>query len=649
MAQTNREPPKPLPGILVALMGASFLPLVGELPWWAVGAAYFFLAWRYAGVRYLGWPSRPLLWLLALLVMALALARFHTIMGERPGVSFLLMLAGLKCLEARSRRDWVILVFLSYMALLGGVLFRPTLVMGVYSLGFLAASFVTLSVIAQPLGLSLRARGRQSLVLLLQAIPLALIAYVVFPRIAGGLWHSAARPVGQTGLTSVLRPGSLDALLSSRKVAMRVIFHGPRPPKNQRYFRAYVLTATNGRMWDEGAPLTRRGTTVGHPVWSYTVLLNATGNRVMPALDWPVLAPERSEIKGGGVLRAQHAIRRLLRYQLQSAPIRRDALTGAERKQDLALPADLDPRIRALAKHLSRNAADPETIVRRTLDYFVRHHFVYTLTPPAMGRDPVGRFLFRVRAGYCEDYAAAFATLMRAAGVPTRVVVGFLGGEFNPDGGDVIVRNWDAHSWAEVWAAGRWRRVDPTAVVAPGALREGVGALRRYLAHRSGHFGPYHSWWITLHRHFELWRDAATTNWDNWVIDYNWRRQEALLKRLGWRNADRASLAVATLALLVLLVSLVKTFGGRTRATYDPVQRIYARYCRRLAKVGLPRRASEGPWDYGARTQRARPDLRVDTLTITQSYIDARYAQKPGALIDLKRQVRHFRPRRLRA
>ena len=643
-APSARAAPQALPAILVTLIACSLVPLITHLPWWTWATAALFVAWRASGSRF-GLPSRTWRWLLVLGVTGLVYGRFHTLLGERPGMSLLVLLMGLKSLEAASPRDSVILVLLSYIALLGSLLVHPSLLIGLYALAFLAASFVTLSVISQPLGLSMRQRWRQTLVLLLQAIPLALMAYIVFPRVAGGLWRSAPVPIGQTGLTAVLRPGSLSDLLSSRKVAMRVLFHRIRPPKSQRYFRAYVLTATNGRVWREGPPAARAGRSEGRPRYRYTLLLNPTGHRVLPALDWPVAAPHGAAIVAGGVVRAPHRVRHIRRYTLQSAPVRRGSLTPRERREDLALPADLDPRIKALAQRFASGAASPETIVHRALAYFVRHHFVYTLTPPAMGRDPVRRFLFHVRAGYCEDYAAAFATLMRAAGLPTRVVVGFFGGEFNPDGGDVIVHDWDAHAWTEVWIGGVWRRVDPTAVVAPGALHEGIGALRRLLAKRAGRFGPYQSWWAAFSHRLRLWHDAATTAWDNWVIDYNGRRQAALLRRLGWKGASLASLGLATLAFLVLIVSLIKTLSGRTAAPRDPTARAYDRYCRRLARIGLARRGFEGPRDYLARAVLARPDLAPDMTAITAAYIEARYAQRPGALARLRLGVRSFRPR----
>lgn len=642
IARPLLAPPLMLTGLIIL----SWIPLVRYLPWWVMAPAVVFLAWRDRLAPRLGLPSRVVRWLLVLLVTVLIIAHFHTIMGQQPGVSFLVLLTGLKLLEAQTQRDWIVLVLLSYVALLGDLLFQPTPLMGAYTLIFLASSFVTLSVIVQPLGLTMRARWRQSAILLAQAIPLAVIAYFLFPRIAGGLWRSAPVPVGQTGLTPLLRPGSFDALLQSRRIAMRVTFDGPRPPKEDRYFRAYVLTATNGQVWQEGRPASHPGTAYGRPLYHYTVLLNPTHNRVMPALQWPLAAPPSANLVAGSLVRSHHLIRDLLRYELTAAPRYRATLDATARRRDLRLPPDLDPKIRALALRLAYRAPSANAIVQRTLNYFVAHHFIYTLTPPPMGKDPTARFLFHVRAGYCEDYAAAFATLMRAAGVPTRVVVGFLGGEFNPDGGDIMVRDWDAHSWTEVWIGGQWQRVDPTAVVAPGALQEGVAALRRHLSSRNQGGVLRRPWWSSLRHHLTLWHDAATTDWDNWVVDYNWHRQEALLRSLGLQNAGRISLIVLTLAFVLVMASVIKAIGGRRYKSPDRSLRLYERYCQKLARVGLVRRPSEGPWDYCQRAAAARPDLKNQMTEITTSYIEVRYAEKGDGLGLLRQRVRGFRPRR---
>ncbi len=635
------SPGHALPATLLILMALACLPLAPFLPWWSTGLALTALAWRGFVVPRRGLPAQGVRWLLAIAVATIVFLRFHTVVGERPGLSFFVMLVGLKLLESDSARDQVVLVLFGYLALMGGLLFAPTPLMGLYTLGFAAASFVALSLITQPSGPAMRARWRLSVGLLAQALPVAFLGYLLFPRIAIGLWHSVPVPVGRTGLTSVLRPGSLEALLRSRQVALRALFQGPKPPKDRRYFRAYVLTATNGRTWRAGPLWHARGHSVGPASAPYTILLNPTGNSVMPALDWPARAPRGAELADGDLVRRAHPIEHVLRYTLTARPIRRARLGAHERAQDLALPRSLDPRIRALARRLASHRG-PLARIHRTLGYFVRHHFTYTLTPPPMGRDPTAGFLFRARSGYCEDYASAFAILMRAEGVPARVVVGYFGGEFNPVGGDVIVREWDAHSWTEVFVRGRWRRIDPTAVVAPASLWHGGSAALG--AHGAARAGRY-AWWRFTRVHWGLWLDAATTAWDNWVVDYNARRQDALLRRLGWRHTGRAALAAAVVALALLVVAIVRASGARAPRR-DPARRAYDAYARKLARVGLAPRPWEGPKDHLARASVARPDLEPLMSAITAAYVAARYDGRPEALKTLRTQLRAFRPRR---
>ena len=222
--------------------------------------------------------------------------------------------------------------------------------------------------------------------------------------------------------------------------------------------------------------------------------------------------------------------------------------------------------------------------------------------------------------------------------------MGFYGGEFNPDGGDIIVRDYDAHAWDEIWVRGRWLRVDPTAVVAPGALKERWPAFRRFLEHGASFQGS-RSWWDQVHHRLGLWRDAATTEWDNWVVDYSSRRQAELLRRLGLRDAGPLALSLVTLILALTALSLVKTLGGRVRVARDPARHAYDRYCRRLERVGLARAGGEGPRDFGVRARAARPDLDTEIAAITRCYVACRYGGRNEALAELRARVARFRPR----
>lgn len=638
-------PTLPLPAPLLALMGSAVVPLIHAVPWWAWSTTVLCGTWRLFATNRFALPARALRWLLTLLATLVIYARFHTLAGELPGISFFLILFGLKLLETTTVRDLRVLVFLSGIAFLGAVLFRPSPAMGMYALGFLLLSFVTLSVITQPTGINSYHRVRIGGTLLIQAVPIALTAFLLFPRIGGGLWGMGANTAAVTGLSRTLTPGAFNHLINSPRVVFRALFVGPPPAQALRYFRVYVLTHTNGVTWREGRPLSSTGYTEGTPQIAYRILLNATEQRGLPALDWPLHTPARDRLAPGDVLRAAHPIRHLIGYRLISGPIRRSPLSRQARRQDLALPAAINPRILQLAHRLAHGG--PRARIAHTLGYFTAHHFIYTLDPPLMGPDPIAQFLFKIRAGYCEDYAAAFAILMRAEGVPTRVVVGYLGGTYNPDGQDVIVHARDAHAWTEVWVRGIWVRVDPTAIVAPTSFTESMGAFSRFLA-RGGKAGPPPSLWRRLHDQAMLWHDAAVTAWDNWVVDYNWHRQERLLHALGLRDADRASLAITLLLLIAGLGYGLKRFSSRSVITPDRALLAYHRYCRRLASVGLTRPPTMGPIQYANYICRQRPDLRLVVEHITTTYIATRYGDDPHALESLKKAVKAFRPRPLR-
>ena len=634
-----------LPRSLAVLMLASVIPLIGHIPWWILASVGTLVAWRMAAVDWLPPPSRALKWLVAGLAATAIYVRFHTFIGERPGIAFFMLLYGLKLLETESRRDLVVLALLSYIGLLGGMLYDPGIGMGVFSVGFVVLSFAALAGVISP-RLAVRTRVREAATLLLQSLPVALVLYVLFPRLAGGFWGHHNVAIGQTGVSRILRPGSLSDLVRSRKVALRVIFQGAVPPAGARYFRVYTLSSTNGRLWRTGRVFAP-GMTRGRPRIAYTVLLEPSGHRGLPALDWPVAAPPGDRLNAGATLSAARPVRALLRYRVISGPRRVATLPAAERAADLRVSAWTKPRVIALAHRLAGGAASAGAIAARTLNYFVAHHFVYTLTPPPMGDHPVARFLFSARAGYCEDYAAAFATLMRAAGVPTRVVVGYMGGRYNPEGGDVIVRERDAHAWDECWIRGQWRRFDPTAVVAPDIIRYGVGAFSRGLAGNTAGYGRGRTGtlWTSALRFARNWRDAAVTGWDDWIVSYDWRRQEALLARLGWGDPDRATLALGVLGVLAAFVYGLRLYAGRPRRPTDPALALYLRYQARLARVGLLMRTGEGPVAFEERVARARPDLAPAAREITALYVAVRYGGEIRHARALRQAIRRFWPR----
>ena len=376
----------------------------------------------------------------------------------------------------------------------------------------------------------------------------------------------------------------------------------------------------------------------------------------MPALDLPAIRPTGSRYLSNFTLERREPIRERLNYTLISyTRYRTGALDTAERVRTLQIPKNVSPRVRALAEQWLQENSSAQAVAQAALNYFRREDFVYTLKPPLLGDDPVDDYLFRTRRGFCEHYAAAFVTLMRAAHIPSRVVVGYLGGEFNTAGDYLIVRQSDAHAWAEIWIKDRgWVRIDPTGAVAPERIELGLEAVRRLeqqgvalgslpadAIRRALELGWFE--YVTLHARW-YW-DLTNLTWYRWAVDYGKERQERFLSSLGLNDISWSRL----ISLLLVGVLLVTLFYAllllRRKKTVDPALALYQRFCRQLARIDMVRAPHEGALDFAYRCAQRRPDLKEQIDTLTGHYVHTRY----GKLIDanelnaFKRELAKFK------
>ena len=616
------------------LLGSALLvlaPHAFHLPPWVSLLCAATLAWRVV-ITVRGSRLPPALLLLPLAAAAVGGVHltYHTILGRDAGVAMLVLLVAFKMLEMRARRDLFVVVFLCFFLLLTTFFYDQ----GIGSaLLMLAAVIALLSVqlsfqftgAAPPLRHRLWLGARTVLL----AAPLALLLFVVFPRIQGPLWgmpDDAA--LGRTGLSNSMAPGSLSNLAQSDETAFRVHFTDPVPPQPQLYWRGVVLGAFDGRSWTRAAPARRlegavtlalQGRAVRHQV-----TMEPSGQRWLFALDLadapPQLAGNPGAVSAERELSAATPIEQPLRYEVRSHPdyrLQAEAeLAGAGRW--LALPDGFNPRARADGMALRAHASALErinTVLRR----FHADPFVYTLEPPLLGRESVDEFLYQSRAGFCEHYAGAFVFLMRAAGVPARVVIGYQGGELDAADGMLTVRQSDAHAWAEVWLAGRgWLRVDPTAAVAPERVQH---SLARALPRNN----PFGIAGLGKLIHFEvgenaflarLRREIGSVNqgWSAWVLNYTPERQRGMFDTLraaalDWRLALAPGVTLA-LALGAALLALVH--ARKRRRLGDPVDALYSALCLQLGRLGLARGAAEGPNDYRRRLEQSPLDAPLD-------------------------------------
>ena len=558
MKRRSSPAPAPAGSIPALLLGLALVaaPHALHLPPWITALALVAGLWRYRVHRNAG--RLPRTWLLASITLATTAAvvlSYGELSGRDMGVGLLVSMTALKMLEMRSRRDAVLMIFLGYLLVVAELLYSQSIPAAVYMLASSWLLTTLLVTVTRPTGDgSPLPQARPAAALLAQAVPLALVLFILFPRIPGPLWGAPDPGAGLTGLSDTMSPGSITELSLSGAVAFRVEVDGPPPAPGERYWRGPVLGRYDGRTWshrpernlDPPALRARGGQRI-----SYTVSLEPHGQRWLLALEMATAAPPDSRLSAAAELLSPGDVVETRRYRVTSAPQYQlqPELGADQRARFLALPAGSHPGARRLARRWRAEAADAQGVVDRALAYFREQPFVYTLRPPALPGDPVDDFLFDTRQGFCEHYASAFAVLMRAAGIPARVVTGYLGGEPNPHSDYLIVRQSDAHAWAEVWLAGRgWLRVDPTAAVSPARVELGLaGAVPAgdpvpVMAGRG-------TGWL---QGLSLRWDAVNALWDRWVLAYGPELQRSLMRRWGlesWLAKGGALLAGIGIAL----------------------------------------------------------------------------------------------------
>ena len=655
-------------GALYWIAGGLTLAAIPHLDHLPLGVPILFVLltiWRLGGALR-GWPLPvPGKTLLVAVKYALAISTFLGIaaiygnrIGRDAGVALLVALLGLKLLELIKERDAYVAIFLGYFLEITGFFYAQTIPVALHLLavtGILTAGLVRLN---DPRGvLSSPAYVRRATGLLVQSVPLMLAAFVLFPRIDGPLWGLPSDAhAGMTGLSDKMRLGEIQRLVMSDEVAFRVKFDGSVPKASQLYWRGPVLWHTDGRNWIPGpsvaAPAPRLDQ-LGSPV-RYTVTVEPHNKRWLFLLDVPASLPPEGELQGDLQVLAREPVNKRLRYEAESSLAYRIAsATPAELKRALQLPAGLHPKALALARSWKDSGANPEQLVNQGLLMFRQQHFYYTLTPDETeSGDVIDHFLFISKHGFCEHYAAAFTVLMRAVGVPTRIVTGYQGGELNDLGGYVVIYQSDAHAWTEVWLGEDrgWVRMDPTAAVAPSRVDRGMDiALPRPMAVFPRALID-NTALQSLVRNLRHGWDALNNGWNQWVLNYGSKRQLELLNKLGMAAADWGDMVLALVVVTtVVLLAVSAWLFLRAPKPGDAIAAAYVRFCTRLSRLGYTRGGAEGPLAFAQRAAVGRPDLAADIAQVTRLYVDLRYGLALHHVKELAEAVRQFRPGRRRS
>ncbi|MGI4844688.1 MAG: transglutaminase TgpA family protein [Janthinobacterium lividum] len=634
------------------LLGSALLvlaPHAAHLPLWVSLLCVATLAWRGAiTLRGKRMPSALVLLPIAVAAMAGIQFSYKTLLGRDAGVAMLVLLVAFKMLEMHARRDLYVVIFLCFFLVLTNFFYAQGIGTALLMVAAVLALLTTqLSFQFTGKVPPLRARLAMGARMLLFAAPIAVLLFFVFPRLGGPLWSmpggsGSGNGSAKSGLSERMAPGQMSNLAMSDEPAFRVRFEGQVPPKAQLYWRGLVLDAFDGTAWTRGGSIpTRSGTSlrVRGAAQRYEVTLEPSDTRWLFALEMaghmPEVAGYQTQVSHQMELSLERPLAARVRYPMISYPDY--ALDGRDALDDpnqwLLLPYGYNPR--ALAAGIAlRKEAEPARRIEQVLRRFREQPYSYTLEPPLLGRHSVDEFLYGTRAGFCEHYSGAFVFLMRAAGIPARVVTGYQGGELNPIDGYVTVRQSDAHAWAEVWLRGRgWVRVDPTAAVAPERVRRNLAAA----VERPPPFG------INALRGLAMFGGdsllgrlrnalgAVDNGWNQWVLNYTPERQRGLLQSVGeslagWRVAGLIMLGAGVLLLGRILY---------LRREHDPVEAVYSSLCKRLAHLGLARAADEGPTAYAARiaaSQQLAPPSLDAAAEFLRRYSAWRYAPPQPAL-----------------
>jgi len=483
-------------------------------------------------------------------------------------------------------------------------------------------------------------------VLLAQSVPLMLVLFLLFPRVPGPLWGLPRDAfAGVSGLSDTMTPGSLSSLVLSDAVAFRVEFESEIPPAKNLYWRGPVMWDFDGRTWSaQSFVYTAPRIAAEGDAVRYEITLEPHHRRWLFALDLPAVAPPHSIVGTDYQIYSVRPVNNRLRYDMTSFLNARFGAVESRFALNRALqnPSRANPRAKELGRALRQKHADDQSIINEMLGMF-RRNFVYTLEPPLLGEHPVDEFLFSTRTGFCEHYASAFAVVMRAAGIPTRIVTGYQGGEVNALGNYLIVRQADAHAWTEVWLNGRgWVRVDPTFAVAPVRVDTGISAA----VPRTDPLPLMMRTPLAFLRHVRLTWDYAANAWNQWVLGYTPERQRSLLAIAGLDDATWEKLTATLFVLAGIIVAMFAVVALRQLKTRvrDPVKIAYLRFCDKLRRKGLSRDPAEGPVDYARRVERQRPELTPAVEAITRLYVALRYGAESSAavLMELQRRVRQF-------
>ncbi len=658
------------PAALILLLGLFLvlLPHFLHLPLWLSIVTTALILWRACHeLQLCKTPNKIVLFLLTIMLLTGIVFSYHTLIGRNAGSAMLLGLLCLKLFEIKSFRDVSIIINLALFSIVINFLFNQSIPVAftmLLALIFLFTALIsyqhdykTLNKIT-PIPLNLiRSNEKQHFKLafkmLSQAVPFAIVLFILFPRVNGPLWGLPEDAFSATtGLSDKMSPGRISQLSNNTSVAFRVKFNSAIPLPNTLYWRGPVMWNFDGYNWTapekERIALSQFKFTGLGDKTLYSITLQPHNDFWMFALDIPSTLPADSQLSADMQVLSILPVQKLKRYEISSytkyqLPNNPKVSFTRYLKLPDAQGASL-VKSRLLMQELN-DVSKPQQTINNVLNYFASQDFYYTRQPPLLYNNPIDEFLFDTKRGYCEHYASSFTVLMRIAGIPARVVTGYQGGEINPIDNYMTLRQSDAHAWSEVYIENiGWVRVDPTAAIPPGNIENTDDALRL----NSNLKNPSHlfksSWLSKQIKQMRFAWDAVNNRWNQWVLGYDNKRQKSLFSAIGIPEITWQGLSQLLFSILGVLTALLAfiIFSNQAKQK-NIIQNTYFKFLKKMKKRGLTKFLSEGADDFCYRAIVKLPEQKLAIEQITLLYQQLRYQQyDEKQLVLFKKNIKEF-------
>ncbi len=640
---------------LLAITLLVTLPLFPVLPYSVLAIICGCGFWRFCQQKSLLREPPSLVKVGIVLISSISIySHFGEIAGLDTAAAVLTASYALKLLELKTLRDAWILLLMGFFLAVTGLLYSQSLLMTSYVL-------VTITTIVSAMASlyfknnNLAFALKQGMILSLQTLPFMFALFILVPRIPP-LWSVPTTDKNaMIGLSDSITPGDIAQLSQSDELVFRATFKERTPPPEQRYWRSIVMSHFDGSTWSQQKHndlLPNNDITIDDlvrwhptpswldqpvketPAYQYDIIQEPSGKNWLFSL-----GPAYQSVAGSGITYNYRLIAREP-INLRKAYSQKQ-IEGQETQDNLPywltqLNLQRPPSGNELSQNLGRKLAikhqsNPLKIANELMTLFRTEQFFYTLKPLTLGKNAIDEFLFDTKQGFCSHYAGAFVYIMRAAGVPARLIAGYQGGELKEQERVIQVRQFDAHAWAEIWVPNQgWLRVDPTAAVSPERISQGletaVAEEGTFLANNP--LSPIHFRHIALFNQMRLSWEYIEHQWQRSVLDYHQKKQEALFREFFGDRDIYISLAILLgiiISLLLLIICIILFWPKKNNQS--ELEKLYTIFCRVMAKKGFDRQPKEGPITFGNRIIHLNPELYNKISHITLLFSQLIYAQ----------------------